>query len=149
MKKVFVLIMAIVAVSSCALTRAGIQTAEVKSPVVSTTITTLVVAAEPVTFIYSPSKAEAKALSLRELEANALYLALQEFGGDEMVKVSYYVDGKTRLFWRLRGPKIKSISVTGYPATYTEFREPTAEDRLNIESVYGTGSNTVVKFSKE
>ena len=121
--------------SSCAVNRASVSTTAVKTPVVSATIATLDVASKPITHTYIPTKYE-RSLSIEQLVSNAIYEALQEKGiGDELVKVSYRINGKRLLFNRV---KVKSITITGYPATYKNFREPGAEDRENIEAVYST-----------
>lgn len=132
------LILGMSALSSCAVNRvnrAAVSTTTVQTPVVSATVATLDVAAKPITYTYHPTKSE-RNLRLEQLVSNAIYEALQNNGsGDELVKVSYFVNGKARIFNRI---KVKSISVTGYPATYKNFREPAAEDRENIDAVYNT-----------
>ncbi len=143
MKKIIFIVSAVLLLASCSVNRAAVSTTYVKTPVVSATVATLEVAQKPITHTYYPSKAERK-LDLDQLVANAIYEALQKNGkGDELVKVSYYVNGKRKAFRRI---KVKYITVTGYPATYKNFREPNADDRANIEAVYNT--NTSIKVVK-
>lgn len=138
MKKFFVILGSVVLLSSCALTQAAVQTTQIDTPIVSTTIASLDVSEKPISYTYVPTKAEAKSMTLAQLEQNAIFKALQSVGADEMVKTSFYLEGKTRLFWRVRGPKIASITVSGYPAKFKNFREPDSKDRENIDSMYDT-----------
>lgn len=136
MKKVLVFMIAAIVLSSCAVTRSGLETASVQAPVISTTMASLDVEKAPITHVYVPTKAERKALSFNQLLANAQYAAQKAHGsGDVMVNVSYMVDGKKFL----AKTKVKKITVTGYPARYVDFRTPTEEDRKNVEAFYNAG----------
>ena len=85
----------------------------------ATTVASLKVADKPITFEYVISGEDGydKDVALE----NAKYQALQQFGGDVLVKVSYQIKGNT-------------ITLSGYPATYSDFRTPTAEDRENLKA---------------
>lgn len=125
---------------SCAVNQANIKTANVKAPILSATVASLKVEAKPITFSYEPNKTERKALSVDQLIENAQYLALQKHGsGDIMVQVSYNLDMKKGLI-----KKIKKVTITGYPATYVDFRVPTQEDRENIETFYNENTIKIV-----
>lgn len=144
MKKLIILALAAAALSSCAINRANVKTTELATPVVSTTIATLDIAEKSITYTYKPTKQERNNLTISQLEQNAIYLALKECGADELVKVNYYIEGKTRFFAAL-GPKIKTITVKGYPATFKNFREPDENDRQNIDVVYNSYQTVQVK----
>ena len=80
----------------------------------------------------TPDRKSAKTLPMWQLTQNAVYAALQENGNaDELVEVSYYVSAKRGFFSR----RVTSISVTGYPAYYVEFRETSSMDLNNVETL--------------
>lgn len=142
MKKFFVLFSAVMVLASCSVNRAAVSTTSVQTPVVSTTIVSLEVAKKPITYTYHPNRQERR-LSVSQLVNNATYEALQkQSNADELVKVSYYVNGKTGLLGIV---KVRSVTITGYPATYKNFREPDANDRENIDAVYNAVTTVKVK----
>lgn len=147
MKKILFLLLAVAALSSCSLTRSSVKTANVTAPVLSTTVVSLDVAPQPITYTYTPTKNEAKKLTFNDIMNNAMYEALKKNGsGDVMVQVSYKVEGKG--FGRFVG-KVKKLTITGYPAKYVNFRTPDANDRENIEIFYNNNANTVVTVKKK
>ena len=134
MKKILLLLTVVFAASSCAtLHRSQTNVSDVYSPAVETaTVATIEVSPKKITYRYIPDKESSKSLSLNQLIQNAIYAALQENGNaDELVEVSYYISAK-RVFM---GKRIRSINVSGYPAYYVEFREPSDVDLKNVETL--------------
>ncbi len=119
--------------SSCAVHKANVARADVNIPAVETaTMATLNVDSKRISYTYVPTKTDAKNLSERQLINNAIYMALSTTNNaDVLVKVNYFVTVKK---WWLFGRRVKSISVSGYPAYYTDFREPNDTDLKNALS---------------
>lgn len=93
---------------------------------------TIKVYPQKVTYDYYPDKKTAKSLELNQLIKNAIYTALQENGNaDELVQVSYSITTKRGFFRNI----VRRITVSGYPAYYMDFREPTDKDLQNIEAL--------------
>lgn len=148
MKKTLILLFAVVALSSCTMTRSSVKTTNVTAPVLTTTVASLDVAPQPITYTYIPTRNESKKLGFNEIMNNAMYEALKENGsGDVMVQVSYQVKGKgVGKFVS----KVKKLTITGYPAKYVDFRTPDENDRENIATFYNnTAVNTVVTVKKK
>lgn len=140
MKKYLVILAAAAMMASCSITKHSVNVLDVTNPIVTTTVASLEVEKTPITYVYTPSKRECKALSFRELLNNAQYLALKEHKrGDLLVQVSYSIKAK-----RVAGILfVKEITISGYPATYKDFRNPTEEDRKNIDAFYGIDTKIV------
>ena len=134
MKKVIsFLVVCTAMLCSCRMMQTSVKTADVNAPVVSTTVASLEVEVKPITFIYEPTKDERKHLTTTELIENAKYLALVNHGsGDILVQVSYKLEVKKFGFIK----RVRRITITGYPATYKNFRDPNEEDRKNIDTFY-------------
>ena len=99
------------------------ETTPVYTPAVeTTTMATLEVSPNKITYRYVPDRKSAKTLPMWQLTQNAVYAALQENGN---------VSAKRGFFSR----RVTSISVTGYPAYYVEFREPSSMDLNNVETL--------------
>lgn len=106
--------------ASCTVNRSSVQTTMVQPEIETKTKATLVVSPKRVSYTYVPTKTNSKNLSIDQLVQNATYMALQANGNaDVMVKVNYNVVMK----WSLFGKRVKSISLSGYPAHYRDFRE--------------------------
>lgn len=133
MKRFFVVAAVALILSSCSLHRANVASTPVYSPAVETlTMASLEVSAKKISYKYTPVRRDSKSLSVEQLVKNAIYAALQENGNaDELIEVNYYVSTKFGLF----GKRVKSISVSGYPAYYVNFREPTATELEGVESL--------------
>ena len=72
---------------------------------------------------------------------NAVAAALeQNGGGDVLIQPQYQYTFKSFAF-----RKLVSLTVTGYPATYKNFRKPTAEDHEAVKVFNGTNTNIVVE----
>ena len=132
MKKIVIFAVLALLFSSCAVHKASVASTEVYSPAIETaTIATLDVAQKKITCVYTPEKKDSKTLSEKQLVKNAIYMALQTNGdADELVEVNYYVSMKRGFF----GKRVQSIRVSGYPATYKDFREPTTGDKDAVET---------------
>ncbi len=130
--------------SSCAsLNRATVVSTSAPAPIRTTTsVASIEVGENRISYTYVPSKADAKRLSEAQLLDNAIYMALQENGNaDILVKVNYYITRKTF-------PKrIQSIALSGYPAKYVDFRQPTEADYENFEKLPQSGTNVLAKTS--
>lgn len=133
MKKIMILAVLALLCSSCAVHKATVSSTAVYSPAIeTTTVATLDVAANKISYLYTPTKTDAKSLSEKQLVKNAIYMALKDNGNaDELVEVNYFVSLKRGFF----GKKVKNIAVTGYPATYKDFREPTKADKDAVETL--------------
>lgn len=133
MKKLFFLGVMAAMLSSCSvLNRATVMSASNPAPMkTTTTVASLKVSDARISYTYTPRKADAKRLTQSQLLDNAIFMALQENGnGDVMVKVNYHVSVKRTMF----GKRVTSITLSGYPAKYVDFRQPTDEDYKNLET---------------
>lgn len=133
MKKLVILAAAMLLFASCSLHRASVGVTSVYSPSVeTTTMASLEVTGKKINYVYYPEKKDAKSLSQDQLVRNAVYQALQVNGGaDELIEVNYYITVRRGFI----GKKVKSIAVSGYPANYINFREPTVEDLEAVETL--------------
>ncbi len=138
MKKLLFFIVVGATLSSCAsLNRATVVSTSAPAPIkTTTTVANIEVGEKRISYTYVPSKADAKRLSEAQLLDNAIYMALQENGNaDILVKVNYYITRKTF-------PKrIQSISVSGYPAKYVDFHQPTEADYKNFKKFPQTAAD--------
>ncbi len=138
MKKLLFFIVVGATLSSCAsLNRATVVSTSAPAPIKSTTtVANIEVGEKRISYTYVPSKADSKRLSEAQLLDNAIYMALQENGNaDILVKVNYYITRKTF-------PKrIQSISVSGYPAKYVDFHQPTEADYENFKKFPQTAAD--------
>ena len=66
--------------------------------------------------------------------STAVYEALQEYGGDVLVGMEYSVNVNSR--------KVVYVTVTGYPATYKNFRSLAPEDLKDSWNCYPLIQNT-------
>lgn len=91
----------------------------VNSTLHSATSTELWVSNEKISFTYRPKKADRKQ-GFKHILSNATAAALKEHGNaDVLVERQYETTIKKRWF---RRDKVHSITVTGYPATYKNFK---------------------------
>lgn len=105
----------------------------------------MLVAENPITFTYTPTAYEAKHSTFNMILENAQYQALQTYGGDVLVQVAYKVDGKG--FGKMIR-KVKSITITGYPAKYVDYRVPDENDRENMELIYKKSATKIIISKK-
>ena len=133
MKKSILFGLLALALSSCSIHKSSVQSTSVNTPNIETaTFASLEIGTERITYTYVPTKHDAKNLSENALVNNAIYMALAQNGNaDVMVRVNYYVTTKRNLL----GKRVKSIMISGYPAYYVDFREPSEGDLENLESM--------------
>ena len=119
MKQILLGLLLIISVSSCSLLRTSTSTTmNVDSSLTSTTTADLQVSDVKISYTYYPKKQERKA-GLSHVISNAVAAALKENGNaDILVERQYEAVFKLRMF----GKKIKSVTITGYPATYKNFK---------------------------
>jgi hypothetical protein len=83
-----------------------------------------------ISYTYTPSVVDSKNLSETRLMQNAIFKALEANGNaDVLVQVNSMTTVRKGLF----GRRIQTIVVSGYPAYYVDFREPSDMD---LKSVY-------------
>lgn len=107
-------------VSSCSVFRTSTSTTmNVNSSLSSTTVADLDISNVKVSYIYYPKKQDRKA-GMTHIINNAVAATLKENGNaDILVERQYEAVFKSRMF----GPKkVKSVTITGYPAKYKNFR---------------------------
>lgn len=119
MKKLILGALIMLTASSCSMFRTSSATVlNVDSALESYTEADLSVTNNKISFKYTPSKQDRKA-GQKHIINNATAAALKANGdADILVERQYEIVKKTRLF---RGPKIKSVTITGYPGTYKNF----------------------------
>lgn len=118
-KKVF-LVCGIVTLclSSCTTITKTASSIEVESCLKSETNTDMEVENSRISYTYYPKKSVRRA-GLKNVKATAVAEALKANGnGDVLVEPQF----ETRIRRGLLGTKIKSVTVTGYPAKYKNFR---------------------------
>ena len=95
-----------------------VTTKNVESALNSSTTAELNVSPQKISYTYYPKKLDRKA-GLNHIVQNATAGALKEYGNaDVLVERQYETVFKNKLF----GKKIKYVIITGYPATYENFR---------------------------
>ena len=121
MKKVLLLILVALGLTftSCTTIRQTSTTNQPQNQIITNVAADLDVSANRISFYYEPSKREWKG-GLQNVINIAVAKALKSYGsGDVLVGLEYRVRVKRTLFGAL---KIEEITVTGYPATYKNFR---------------------------
>lgn len=119
MKKVLFAFSLVLTMSSCSMFRTSTSsTMEVATSLTSAGTADLQVSDKKISYTYYPKKQDRKA-GISHVISNAVAAALKANGdADVLVERQYDALFKTRLF----GKKIKSVTVTGYPATYKNFK---------------------------
>ncbi|MBQ5844475.1 MAG: hypothetical protein IIW52_06435 [Alistipes sp.] len=130
MKKLIILALVAVLMSSCTMHKSTVRNTTVKHPTIeSTTMATLNISKKRINYTYVPERTDSRRLPEARLIQNAIFKALAANGNaDVLVQVNTY----TTVHKGLCGRRIKSISVSGYPAYYTNFREPSKSDLENV-----------------
>lgn len=117
MKKIFSILsvaLLIAAATSCTSVKKTASIIDVNTAVASKSTADLIVSQEKITFTYKVPK-KARRAGSKAVYATAVAEALKANGNaDVLVQAQYAV--------RKRGKKIKEITVTGYPAKYTNFK---------------------------
>ena len=121
MKRLFFIVMVIIMATSCSV----LHRAVVDNPVESHSLSSdskasLNVSTTKVSYVYRPSKDDAKTLSLDELKNNAVYEALESNGGyDVLVGANYYVTTKYGFFFFSRSGSLNRFCC--YQSTNIQF----------------------------
>lgn len=125
MKKFLVLMCAAACImTSCSTIKKGATSRNVNAPLAAAVISDLEVSNQKITYTYSPTKAIQRGGVNNCINA-AISEALAANGnGDVLVETQPAVVIRTGLFG---GRKIKSVTVTGYPAKYKNFRSADEE----------------------
>lgn len=141
MKKFLLLGVVAFVLSSCTVHRASVvATTQPVSTRTTTTVASLNISQKRISHTYKPTRSDRKRLSSAQLVQNAMYEALSNNGNaDVLVKVNSYV---TASAWG----RVKAITVSGYPAYYVDFRQPTEADYKNLY-VFGATSVKEVTIS--
>lgn len=109
---------AAVLLSSCSTIRKTSTSVNVATPVLTETVADLQVNPTKISYTLKPNKAIRKGGEKNVVKA-AVAEALKENGNaDVMIGMQYEIKKTRGLF----GTKIKYVTVTGYPATYTNFQ---------------------------
>lgn len=116
--------------SSCSVNRAMVKTTAVNHPAIETaTMASLDISKKRITYTYTPTLADSRNLSESHLLQNAIYKALEANGNaDVLIQVNSMVNVHRGLF----GRRIRTITVSGYPAYYVDFREPSEMDLKSV-----------------
>lgn len=119
MKKILLtLSTAALILSSCTTAYKTASQRDVTAPVVAAAIADFEVSSEKITYTYIPSR-KVRAGGLQNCINTAITKALEKNGGgDILIETQQAIVKRSGLFCR----KIKSVTVTGYPATYKNFR---------------------------
>lgn len=120
--RVFGLLLGAFFMASCSMLKESSSTTmEVQSSLNSKTEADLEVSPQKISYTYIPNKRDRKA-GLSHVLSNATAAALKENGNaDVLVERQYDALIKYKFFGLVR--KMKSVTVTGYPATYKNFRQ--------------------------
>ena len=114
----FMALAAVMLLSSCITTTKTARTASTSSTIKNATVADLKVADHRITYTMSPSKAIQRA-GLSNVKQAAIQEALTKHGNaDVMVEPEFVIEQERSLF----GSNISSITVTGRPAYYQNFR---------------------------
>ena len=107
-------------VSSCSMFRTSTSTTmNVNSSLSSATVADLEISNVKVSYTYYPKKQDRKA-GMTHVINNAVAATIKENGNaDVLVEKQYEAVFKSRMFG---SKKVKSVTITGYPAIYKNFR---------------------------
>ena len=120
MKKLFVLIGAVCALSSCQTIRSTATHKTVDIQPIGALIADLEVSPNRISYTMVPHRRVQRG-GYENVKSTAIREALQNNGGgDVLVHLEVQTKSSRFLFWRW----IKSITVSGYPAKYTNFTNP-------------------------
>lgn len=133
MKKLVVLILAVSAFTSCITIRSSATHKSVEIQPIGALIADLQVAPERVSYTMKPHRRVRRG-GFENVKSTAIREALKSNGGgDVLVGLEVQTKQSGFLWWR----KIKSITVSGYPAKYTNFTSP-SKDYWTPEAVWLT-----------
>lgn len=143
-KKIIVAALAALTLSSCSTLYQSASQAEVTSPVAAAALADLDVSSEKISYTLVPTRKVRKG-GLQNCINTAIKEALKANGnGDVLIETQQAVVQRAGLF----ACKIKSVTVTGYPAKYKNFR---TADEETVKAALVNGSlkiNTIKQKSK-
>lgn len=135
MKKSLVFVLgAVLMLSSCSTLYRSSTISRPVNSVVTSTFAELEVSPEKISYTLLRPRKEIRAAGIDNCVATAVYEALQEHGGDVLVGMEYSVNVNAR--------KVVYVTVTGYPATYKNFRSLAPEDLKGSGNYYPLIQNT-------
>lgn len=139
MKKLLVVMVvaACALLSSCSTTYKTAANRSINAPIVAAAIADLEITGNKITYTYTPPKGVWIA-GVNNCVNAAVSEALQNagLGADVLVEMQYTLVMKRGLMGQNTG-KVKSVTVTGYPARYKNFRPA---DQQSLQSGLATGS---------
>ena len=118
MKKFFILAVVAASLSSCSIVQNTASVAEVDNKILAGAVADLEVAPQKITYTYK-TKSSVRKAGFKNCVRTAIREALEKNGGADIL-VQEEVTAVTRI--GLFGPKIKTVTVTGYPAKYKNIR---------------------------
>ena len=132
MKKILLFVVAMFVMSSCSTVYKTASTRDVSAPIVSAAYADLEVSNSKISYTLRPSPKISRG-GVQNCINVAINEALKENGGDVLIETQNAIVS-TRLFGL---GKVKSVTVTGYPATYKNFRKV---DQATLESALENGA---------
>ena len=132
MKKILIVMVAAACAlaTSCSTVYRTASVQQVKSPISSATIADIDVVGPKITYTYSVPKNVAKVGIQNSLNAAVSEaLAKAGKGGDVLIDMQYSMERRWGFFG---GNRVRSITVTGIPARYTNFRSANDETMQKI-----------------
>ena len=128
MKKIiFVLTISVLSMTSCTVAYKTSTTKNITPTITAAVLSDLDVSNKKVTYTYTPKANEVKA-GVEHCINTAIYEALAMNGGDVLVETQKAIVVRGNSLFG----KIKSVTVTGYPATYKNFRSADDETLKTI-----------------
>lgn len=124
MKKVFLFVVLALAITSCTTSYKSATVNAISGQVLSAATADMQVSSTKITYTYNTTAAVRRG-GLANIKATAISEALKvNGGGDVLLECQEAIIKKKGLF----RTKIESITVTGYPAVYTNFKSITPAD---------------------
>lgn len=124
----FVCLVAAVVVTSCSTSKV-VSTARILDPITNPIYADLDIKAQKVTGVFNYECKKNAPINEKEMRANAVYSALKESNADVLVAPMYQINTK------IMGKKYVTVTVTGYPATYKNFRPIDPVEFASLETV--------------
>lgn len=138
MKKIIILIAVVVGITSCTTVRETASTSKIKSNVVAGVSADLKVVGEKITYTYKPTPAVRRGGYQNCINAAVSGALIKHGNADVLVECQNAVVEK-QSFWAalfgLHSSKVKSVTVTGYPAVYTNFRTMDVDNAIKAASI--------------
>ena len=130
MKKYLIIMCAATCIiTSCSSVRKSATSRTINAPVAAAVIADLDVSNQKITYTYSPTK-NVRRVGLQNCINHAISAALEANGGGDILL-------ETQPAVYIRGSKIHTITITGYPAKYKNFR-PADEETIKAAIVSGS-----------